>query len=117
MRRASLITDASLIVEKSPAHPYSSLGIHAGRRRSRSLPFSRYQTSLNDAQAEQDPDGGYRFVVLIRDPGVANLADCTGHNDGEIIFRNYCVMDDIVPTVSKVGLMRSWPTCRPAPRR
>ena len=99
----SITDDEALIVEmdRAPDSPY--WGFMLGDVWSRSLPFSRYQTSLNDAQAEQDPDGGYRFVVSIRDPGVANWLDCTGHNDGEIFFRNYLTMDDIVPTVSKVG--------------
>jgi hypothetical protein len=96
--------DEALLVEleRAPDSPY--WGFMLGDVFSRSLPFSRYQTSLNDKQAIQDADGAYRFVVSIRDPGVANWLDTTGHNDGEIFFRNYLTMDAIVPSVRKVRL-------------
>jgi hypothetical protein len=99
----SIEEDEALIVEleRPPDAPY--WGFMLGDVWSRCLPFSRYQTSLNDAQAVKDSDGAYRFVVSIRDPGVANWLDPTGHNDGEIFFRNYLTMDDIVPSVRKVG--------------
>jgi hypothetical protein len=87
-------------LERAPDGPY--WGFMLGDVWSRCLPFSRYQTSLNDAQALQDSDGCYRFVVSIRDPGVANWLDTTGHCDGEIFFRNYLTMDAIVPSVRKV---------------
>lgn len=99
----SITDDEALIVEleRPPGSPY--WGFMLGDVWSRCLPFSRYQTSLNDAQANQDADGGYRLVVSLRDPGVANWLDPTGHNDGEIFFRNYLTTDDIVPAVRKVG--------------
>jgi hypothetical protein len=99
----SITDDEALIVEidRAPDAPY--WGIMLGDVWSRCLPYSRYQTSLNDAQAVQDPDGGYRFVVSLRDPGVANWLDPTGHHDGEIFFRNYLTPDAVVPTVRKVA--------------
>jgi hypothetical protein len=100
----SIQADEALIVEleRAPDGPY--WGFMLGDVWSRCLPFSRHQTSLNDSQSHQDADGAYRFVVAIGDPGVANWLDTTGHEDGEIFFRNYLTMDAIVPTVEKVKL-------------
>ena len=99
----SIQEDDALIIEidQKPDSPY--WGIMLGDTWSRALPFSRYQTSLNDKQAHQDADGGYRFVLSIKDPGVANWLDPTGHNDGEIFFRNYFTTESIVPKVTKVS--------------
>lgn len=98
----SLKDDEALIIEleRAPDSPY--WGFMLGDVWSRALPFSRYQTSLNNAQAKPDADGHYRFVLSLRDPGVANWLDPTGHNDGEIFFRNYLTRDTIVPSVRKV---------------
>lgn len=98
----SIQEDEALIVEleQAPNSPY--WGFMLGDTWSRALPFSRYQTSLNNIQAKPDSDGGYRFVLSIRDPGVANWLDPTGHNDGLIFFRNYLTKDTIVPAVRKV---------------
>lgn len=98
----SIADDEALILEMDQAPDAPYWGIMLGDVWSRCLPYSRYQTSLNDAQAVQDPDGGYRFVVSARDPGVANWLDTTGHNDGEIFFRNYLTPDAVVPGVRKV---------------
>lgn len=100
----SIQDDEALIIEfeRAPDSPY--WGIMLGDTWSRALPFSRYQTSLSDSQTKRDADGAYRFVLSIRDPGVANWLDPTGHNDGEIFFRNYLTMDTIVPSVRKVKL-------------
>jgi hypothetical protein len=94
--------DALIIeLDESPDSPY--WGIMLGDTWSRALPFSRYQTSLNNAQAAKDIDGGYRFVLSLRDPGVANWLDPTSHHDGVIFFRNYFTSQNLVPTVRKVG--------------
>ncbi len=95
--------DEALIVEMpSPDSMY--WGFMLGDVWSRALPFSRYQTSLNSAQVTPDSDGRYRFVVSVVDPGVANWLDTTGHNDGEVFFRNYLATEDIVPTLTRVNL-------------
>jgi hypothetical protein len=95
--------DEALIVEMpSPDSMY--WGFMLGDVWSRALPFSRYQTSLNSAQVTPDSDGRYRFVVSVRDPGVANWLDTTGHNDGEVFFRSYLATEDIVPTMTRVKL-------------
>ncbi|RNL66792.1 DUF1214 domain-containing protein [Zhongshania marina] len=101
----SIQEDEALIIEMEtpPNSPY--WGIMLGDTWSRALPFSRYQTSLNDKQANQDSDGGYRFVLSIKDPGVANWLDPTKHNDGEIFFRNYFTTEAVVPSVKKVKLI------------
>ena len=96
----------ALIIElnETPDSPY--WGIMLGDTWSRALPFSRYQTSLNNAQAARDTDGGYRFVLSLRDPGVANWLNPTGHRDGVIFFRNYFTSQNIVPNVRKVSFDR-----------
>ena len=98
----SIEDDDALIVEMNEAPDSPYWGLMLGDTWSRALPFSRYQTSLNNAQAVRDADGGYRFVLSLRDPGVANWLDTTGHNDGEMFFRNYFTRENIVPTVRKV---------------
>lgn len=98
----SIHDDEALIVELERTPDSLYWGFMLGDVWSRCLPFSRYQTSLNHAQAKRDADGHYRFVVSIRDPGVANWLDTTGHNDGEIFFRNYLAKDPVVPSVRKV---------------
>ncbi|NKI16046.1 DUF1214 domain-containing protein [Spongiibacter sp. KMU-166] len=100
----SIDEDEALIIElkEAPTSPY--WGIMLGDTWSRALPFSRYQTSLNNAQAVQDSDGGYRFVLSIKDPGVANWLDPTKHNHGEMFFRNYFTTETVVPDVMKVKL-------------
>ena len=100
----ALEDDEALILEldRAPVGPY--WGLLLGDVWSRSLPFSRYQSSINNAQALQDADGGYRVVVSPRDPGVANWLDTTGHNDGTIYFRNFLTKDSIVPVAKKIKL-------------
>ena len=100
----SIKDDEALIVELDRAPDSVYWGFMLGDIWSRCLPFSRYQTSLNHAQAKRDADGHYRFVVSVRDPGVANWLDTTGHNDGEVFFRNYLTRDPVVPMVRKVKL-------------
>jgi hypothetical protein len=41
-------------------------------------------SSLNDAQADVDPDGKLRIVISAKDPGVKNWLDTAGHPNGII---------------------------------
>ncbi|MGW0162877.1 hypothetical protein ACWDUN_26495 [Mycobacterium sp. NPDC003323] len=60
------------------------------------------QTSLNNAQAEADPDGTYTIVVSPSDPGVANWVSTGGLNQGTISLRFQDLDPDAqdLPTVS-----------------
>jgi hypothetical protein len=105
--------DEALIVELERTPDSLYWGFMLGDIWSRCLPFSRYQTSLNNSQAIRDSDGHYRFVISKQDPGVANWLDPTGHNDGELFFRNYLAKDPVVPKIRVVkfsGVMANLPT-------
>lgn len=52
-----------------------------------SLDYVHHQTSLNNAQAQVDPDGMIRMVVSARNPGVANWVETLGRSRGFLQFR------------------------------
>ena len=52
-----------------------------------SLEYANRQTSLTADQAHQSEDGGFRFVIAHRDPGVQNWLDTTGLERGFILLR------------------------------
>ncbi|EME66400.1 hypothetical protein G352_05672 [Rhodococcus ruber BKS 20-38] len=52
-----------------------------------SLDYVHHQTSLNNAQAQVDPDGMIRMVVSARDPGIANWVETLGRSHGFLQFR------------------------------
>lgn len=52
-----------------------------------SLDYVNHQTSLNNAQAQVDPDGMVRIVVSERNPGVTNWVETLGHARGYMQFR------------------------------
>ena len=49
--------------------------------------FDLRQTSLNGHQAGLDPDGVFRGVISVNDPGVPNWLDPVGHRNGLICAR------------------------------
>jgi hypothetical protein len=49
--------------------------------------FDVRQTSLNGHQARLDPDGVFRGVISVNDPGVPNWLDPVGHRNGLICAR------------------------------
>ena len=73
-----------LTVPRSDA-PYQ--GFQLGSMWYISLDYVHHQTSLNNAQAQVDPDGMIRIVVSERDPGVANWVETLGHARGYAQFR------------------------------
>jgi hypothetical protein len=51
------------------------------------LAFDVHQSSLNGHQSLRDPDGIYRIVISVRDPGVPNWLDPVGNSKGLICAR------------------------------
>jgi len=52
-----------------------------------SLDYINHQTSLNNTQAQADPDGKVRIVVADQNPGVTNWVETLGHRRGFLQFR------------------------------
>src|SRR6202035_2207397 len=65
--------------------PY--LGFQLGSLWYISLDYINHQTSLNNTQAQADPDGKVRIVVADQNPGVTNWVETLGHQRGFLQFR------------------------------
>lgn len=65
--------------------PY--LGFQLGSLWYISLDYINHQTSLNNTQAQADPDGKMRIVVADQNPGVTNWVETLGHRRGFLQFR------------------------------
>jgi hypothetical protein len=65
--------------------PY--LGFQLGSMWYISLDYINHQTSLNNTQAQADPDGKVRIVVADKNPGVTNWVETLGHRRGFLQFR------------------------------
>ncbi|OOK73141.1 hypothetical protein BZL29_4770 [Mycobacterium kansasii] len=65
--------------------PY--LGFQLGSMWYISLDYINHQTSLNNSQAQADPDGKVRIVVADQNPGVTNWVETVGHRRGFLQFR------------------------------
>jgi hypothetical protein len=65
--------------------PY--LGFQLGSLWYISLDYINHQTSLNNTQAQADPDGKVRVVVAEENPGIANWVETLGHRRGFLQFR------------------------------
>jgi hypothetical protein len=51
------------------------------------IDWVNHQNSLNAAQAKLDPDGRFRAVIALSDPGVPNWLDTGGHQEGSLMLR------------------------------
>lgn len=60
------------------------------------------QTSLNGHQARLDPDGKFRAVISLNDPGIWNWLDTAGYLQGMVIGRWYEADSHPVPTLKRV---------------
>ncbi|OBF94698.1 hypothetical protein A5773_15815 [Mycobacterium sp. 852014-52450_SCH5900713] len=65
--------------------PY--LGFQLGSLWYISLDYINHQTSLNNTQAQADPDGKVRIVVSDQNPGVTNWVETLNHRRGFLQFR------------------------------
>ncbi|MGE0383090.1 MAG: DUF1214 domain-containing protein [Gammaproteobacteria bacterium] len=60
------------------------------------------QSSLNGHQARLDPDGRFRAVISLEDPGIHNWLDSAGYLTGMVIGRWYLADSLPVPTLKRV---------------
>ena len=70
-----------------PASDAPYLGFQLGSLWYISLDYVNHQTSLNNGQAQVDPDGMVRMVVSEKNPGVTNWCETLGHRKGYLQFR------------------------------
>ncbi len=86
--------------------PY--LGFQLGSLWYISLDYINHQTSLNNTQAQADPDGKVRIVVADQNPGVTNWVETLDHRRGYLQFRWQRVSRQLTesdgPTVELVDL-------------
>ncbi|GAB1811409.1 hypothetical protein [Mycobacterium sp. MUNTM1] len=86
--------------------PY--LGFQLGSLWYISLDYINHQTSLNNTQAQADPDGKVRIVVAEQNPGVTNWTETVGHRRGFLQFRWQRVSRELTdadgPTVEVVDI-------------
>lgn len=86
--------------------PY--LGFQLGSMWYISLDYINHQTSLNNTQAQADPDGKVRIVVSDQNPGVTNWVETLGHRTGFLQFRWQRVSRELTeadgPTVELVDV-------------
>ncbi|GIW39441.1 MAG: hypothetical protein KatS3mg076_0018 [Candidatus Binatia bacterium] len=101
----ALEDDEALVVEvRPPRAKYWSL--HLCNFWLESLDYAHHQSSLNGHQAVLDPDGVFRAVVCLEDPGVANWLDPVGHREGTMIYRWNLADDAPVPETRVVPRAR-----------
>jgi len=78
------------------------VGFQLGNLWFQSLDYNR-QTSLTMKQAVRSGDGLYRYVVSMRDPGVANWVDTQGHRRGAMLLRYQMIPDGVTLEQEKDG--------------
>jgi hypothetical protein len=74
--------DEALICESHFEVAPQYIGFSMSNLWGESLDYANHQSSLNGFQVDRDEDGGIRWVIAHRDPGVANWLDTTGHPEG-----------------------------------
>ena len=81
-----LSEDEAFVIEFTPpVCEYWNLQI--GNHWLESLDYLHYDTHVNHATAQMNPDGSVCVVVARRDPGVANWLDTAGHAQGGLALR------------------------------
>jgi hypothetical protein len=77
--------DALILELEPPAAHYWSFQL--GNFWHEELDYENHTSSLSGQQAVLDPDGMFRAVISLRDPGLANWLDPAGRSEGRIIYR------------------------------
>ena len=91
-----LAPDEALLIEL-PDPQATYWGLQVASSLVHTLDYSKALTSFNNAQAHQDPDGTYRFVLAHEDPGVYNWLDTGGLHYGTLFLRCYEAMSPSAP--------------------
>jgi hypothetical protein len=102
--RYEVAEDEALIIE-TPAPEVVHGGIQLGNVWVESLDYQTRQTSLNWFQSVADADGGIRYVLAHRDPGVPNWLDISGHPKGSIFMRWQSPAQDAYPQKPNAALV------------
>ena len=77
--------EALLVTLETPPNQY--LGFQVTDYWLRNVEYVRASGSLNNRQAEHNPDGSITYVLSIRDPGLRNWLDSGGLHEGELFVR------------------------------
>ncbi|WP_024794568.1 DUF1214 domain-containing protein [Tomitella biformata] len=91
------LADDQAMIITVPASDAPYQGFQLGSLWYVSLDYVNHQTSLNNAQAQVDPDGMIRMVVSERDPGIVNWVETVGHPRGYVQFRWQRTSRDFLP--------------------
>lgn len=91
------LADDQAMIITVPASDAPYQGFQLGSMWYISLDYVNHQTSLNNAQAQVDPDGMIRMVVSERSPGVVNWVETVGHPRGYLQFRWQRTSRDFTP--------------------
>jgi hypothetical protein len=68
------------------------------------IDWFNHQSSLNGGQALLDPDGKFRAVIALEDPGIPNWLDPAGHSEGSLMLRWTEASSGPAPTLKLVPL-------------
>lgn len=91
------LTDDQAMIITVPASDAPYQGFQLGSHWYISLDYINHQTSLNNGQAQVDPDGMIRMVVSEKNPGVTNWVETVGHPRGILQFRWQRVSREFTP--------------------
>ncbi|MBB3046939.1 hypothetical protein FHR99_001175 [Litorivivens lipolytica] len=78
--------EALIIETHTPVEP-AFMGFHLANLWGESLDFESYPSNINAHFLDRDKDGGYRWVVCHKDPGIANWVSTTGLPHGYTSMR------------------------------
>ena len=102
------LADDQAMIVTVPASDAPYQGFQLGSMWYISLDYTGHQTSLNNTQAQVDPDGIIRMVIAERNPGITNWIETVGHPRGILQFRwqrtSREFTPDDGPTVAVVGI-------------
>lgn len=82
-----LAAGEALVIETDLPERVRYWNIQLNDRLWNSIDWLNHQSSLNGGQARIDPDGRFRAVIALDDPGVPNWLDPAGHGEGSVMLR------------------------------
>ncbi|MCB1676238.1 MAG: DUF1214 domain-containing protein [Halioglobus sp.] len=96
--------DEALILESEIPAQHTYWNVQLNDELWNAVEFVYRQSSLNGHQARLDPDGRFRAVICLEDPGLANWLDPCGSLQGMIIGRWYQADSLPIATLKRVPL-------------